>query len=112
MEAGQSHNALQVGTLSLSSQQVAITYLGASKAGDIVVLSRPLHGHEKHGPGDGGFAAWVTGVTAASSLKQRYVGMHACAGTHLSSVLPVVNPTSWHLFLLAQRILPVLLATG
>lgn len=110
MEAGQSHNALQVGTLSLSSQQVAIAYLGASKAGDIVVLSRPLHGDEQHGPGDGGFQAWVTGVTAASSLKQRYVRMHACAGTHLSSAMPVANPTSWHLFLLGQRIPPVLLA--
>jgi hypothetical protein len=74
------------------------------------VLSRPLHGDEQHGPGDGGFQAWVTGVTAASSLKQRYVRMHACAGTHLSSAMPVANPTSWHLFLLGQRIPPVLLA--
>lgn len=71
VEAGQSHATLQIGTLSLSSQQAAIAYLGAGKAGDVILLSRALHGDEKHGPGDGVFEAWVVGADAASGLQQR-----------------------------------------
>lgn len=71
VEAGQSHSSLQIGTLSLSSQQAAVAYLGAGKAGDVILLSRAMHGNEKHGPGDGVFEAWVIGAGAASGLQQR-----------------------------------------